>query len=298
VEASIITGLYLYGIIPTGENIIFDVPGTGVEIIDVFTVPYYSALDASPRAQGIAGVVSASPTFDFNCLTRKEIENYQNLHRRALATVMQSFPVLPVRFGTVLSSEGEVSQMLGQGMLEFQSALEKINGRSEMEITITWDLATLLQEIDRQDAILFAKKCLSACSPNETAMREQALAHLIKTSLDQRRSSIRRAIMPVLHKITADISITFSTEDRVVLQASLLVDRNERRELDQKIAALENSYTSLHRTGGPALSFHLDGPFPPTHFSIVDVQAMPFMQMPIPMHSKMTGSQAFQAVNA
>lgn len=58
------SGLFLYGIISTGENIIFDVSGAGAEIIDVYTVPNYSPLSASPRAQGIAGVVSASPNFN------------------------------------------------------------------------------------------------------------------------------------------------------------------------------------------------------------------------------------------
>ena len=125
------SGLFLYGIIPTGENIIFDVSGAGAEIIDVYTVPYYS-----PLSQGIAGVVSASPTLDFNSLTHKEIKSYQTLHQCVIATVLQSFPLLPVRFGTQLSNECEVTQLLARGNVEFQCALEKLGGRTEMEITI------------------------------------------------------------------------------------------------------------------------------------------------------------------
>jgi Gas vesicle synthesis protein GvpL/GvpF len=280
-ESYCTSGLYLYGIIPTGENIIFDVSGAGAEIIDVFTVPYYSPLSASPRAQGIAGVVSASPTFDFNHLTRKETKTYQARHQQVITKVMQSFPVLPVRFGTVLSSEMEVSQLLAEGNIEFRGALEKLSDRTEMEISVTWDLEAVLDEIEQQDAILFARDCLSTCSLDATAGRVQALGRLLKTSLDRRRSAIRQFILPVLHKITPDLSITCALDEHIVLQVSLLLDRNGRRELEQKLASLEKSYACLHHSGGPALAFHLDGPFPPTHFSIVDVKAIPFFPLPL-----------------
>jgi hypothetical protein len=145
-ETYCLSALYLYGIIPTGENIIFDVSGAGAEIIDVFTVPYHSPLSASPRAQGIAGVVSASPTFDFNSLSRKKMKTYQALHQRVVASVMQFYPVLPVRFGTRLLSELEVGQLLAQELVEFPGALEKLGGRAEMEVTITWNMGTVHQE--------------------------------------------------------------------------------------------------------------------------------------------------------
>jgi hypothetical protein len=288
VDSYCTSGIYLYGIIPTGENIIFDVSGAGAEIIDVYTVPYYSPLSASPRAQGIAGVVSASPISDFTSLSRKEFQTYQTLHQRVIATVRQSFPVLPVRFGTQLTNEFEVSQLLAEGNIEFQCALEKLSNRTEMEITVTWDLDAVLREIEQQDAILFAKDSLTSCPVNETAARLQALGHLLKSSLDQRRSGLRNSILPVLQKITPDISVTCSTDAKVILQVSLLLDRNGRRELEQKLAALENSYACLYQTGGPALSFHLDGPFPPTHFSIVDIQTIPFLQLPIPIRNRVS----------
>ena len=228
------------------------------------------------------------------------MKTYQTLHQQVVAKVMQSFPVLPVRFGTVLSSELEVSQLLAEGNVEFRGALEKLSDRTEMEISVTWELKAVLNDIEQQDAILFARDCLLTCSLDETATRVQALRHLLKISLDQRRNAIRHSILPVLHKITPDISVTCAPDDHIVLQVSLLLDRNGRRELGQKLASLENSYTSLHNSGGPALAFHLDGPFPPTHFSIVDVQAIPCLPMPLPTWNGLINisNPAYQSINA
>jgi hypothetical protein len=127
-ETSYSSGLYLYGIIPTGENIIFALPGAGAEIIDVFTVPYHCPLSALPREQGIAGVVSASPLQDFD---GQPTDAYQVTHLRVVLAVEQFYPVLPVHFGTVMACELEVRQYLSQHYDEIQAAWQGILCRVE-----------------------------------------------------------------------------------------------------------------------------------------------------------------------
>jgi hypothetical protein len=292
------SGLFLYGIIPTGENTIFNVAGAGADFIDVFTVPIYYPLSSSPREQGIAGVVSASPCLNFHSLTHKEAEACQATHQQVISAVMQFFPILPVRCGTILSCELEVSELLSQHNNEFQAALEKIRGRSEMEITVTWDLKAVLQEIEQQDAILFARDLLAGCVDSETATRIRALDNLVKTSLDLHRNLFCRRFLPTLQEITSDIAVSPLVDDHTVLQAALLLDRDSRRALEQRLEAVSHSYMVLHHTGGPALKFSLAGPFPPNHFATFDVQSRPFFKLPAQNCGGQIGSQSYQLLSA
>jgi hypothetical protein len=84
---------YVYAIIPTGSPLIFDeVSGVDDEHDEVYTVPH----------RDIAAVISASPLADYRGLKRDEAVRYLVPHQRVVEVVMQSFPALPVKFGTVL----------------------------------------------------------------------------------------------------------------------------------------------------------------------------------------------------
>jgi hypothetical protein len=71
--------IYVYAIIPTGNQVIFDeVAGVDDEYDEVYTVPH----------RDLAAVVSASPLADYRGLKRDEAVRYLVPHQRVVEAVM------------------------------------------------------------------------------------------------------------------------------------------------------------------------------------------------------------------
>ncbi|MBI4759341.1 MAG: GvpL/GvpF family gas vesicle protein, partial [Chloroflexi bacterium] len=131
---------YIYAIIPTGDQVIFDVGGVDDDHDEVYSIPH----------RDLAAVVSASPLADYRGLKRDEAVRYLVPHQRVVEVVMQAFPVLPVKFGTVLPDEAWVRRLLAQGETLFRTTLERFSELVQMEVVVLWNLQEIFREIGNE----------------------------------------------------------------------------------------------------------------------------------------------------
>ncbi|MCX6037227.1 MAG: GvpL/GvpF family gas vesicle protein [Chloroflexi bacterium] len=272
----------MYAIIPTGDHVIFDEAGAGTEDDEVFTIPYHSPQTAALQGQNgastrpLAAVVSASPLPDYHGLKRPEAAVYLVAHQRVVESVMRDFPALPVKFGTVLAGESQVTQLLAQGESLFQAALDKYGNRVQMEVVVLWNIQHVFQQIALDETVLQAKAQLASCSPEENLAKRVTLGRQVQAALEQRRAALGGEILPVLQEIAQEMAVNPLMDDTMVLNAALLLDEKGCRALDRTLEVLDASFESRGYTGSSSLVFRRVGPLPPYSFTTIEVQPLSF----------------------
>lgn len=268
-------GIYLYGIIPTREQIIFDVAGVDADHDEVYSIPHDDpsaepALSLSKcSGQALAAVVSASPLPDYRKLKRNEAAHYLVAHQRVVETVMQDFPILPAKFGTVLADETQVCRLLAQGQELFREALEKFTDRVQMEVVVLWDLQKVFQEISQETPIADLKAQIANRPPEETLSERITIGQLVQASLKQRRASLLERVVPPLREVALDSVINPLMDDSMIANVALLVNKAGREALDRRLVVLDQEFEGRFR-------FRCVGPLSPYSFASVEVQAPSF----------------------
>jgi hypothetical protein len=251
---------HLYGIIPTGDEVIFDVAGIDDDDDRVYSVPHGD----------IAAVVSASPLVDYRGLKREQAVHYLVTHQRVVETVMRSFPVLPVKFGTPLRDVPEVRRLLARGETLFRSALREFAGLVQLEVVVLWNLPEVLREIGQEEAIAQAKSEVTARTATATITERIAIGQMVQVSLERHRAALRdRVLLPTLRDVALDVVVNPVMDDNMVANLALLVDQTSRRPLEQRLDVLDDEF-------GGRLRFRCVGPLPPYSFASVEVEAPSF----------------------
>src|SRR5207249_3225873 len=71
---------------------------------------------------------------------------YLAVHRNILNWLMaRSSAVLPVRFGTMADSESGVRAMLSRNRADLVRQLERVRGKVEMGLRVTWDVPNIFE---------------------------------------------------------------------------------------------------------------------------------------------------------
>jgi len=251
---------YVYGIIPAGNQVVFDeVAGVDDERDEVYTVAH----------RDLAAVVSASPSADYRGLKRDQAARYLVAHQRVVEAVMQVFTILPAKFGTVLPDEDSVHRLLVQGETLFRTTLEKFADLVQMEVVVLWDLQQVFQEIGQEAHIAQLKAQVEGRPPEETLIERVAVGQLVQASLEQRRTSLRDYLLYWLRKIALDSVINPSMDDSMVTNVALLVDGAEQKALDRRLELLDEEFEGQ-------LTFRRVGPLPPYSFATVEVEVPSF----------------------
>jgi len=254
------TATYVYAIIPTSSRVIFDeVAGMDDEHDEVYTVPH----------RDFAAVVSASPLGDYRGLKRDQAAHYLVAHQRVVEAVMQDFPLLPVKFGTVLPAESWVHRLLAQGETLFRTTLEQFADRVQMEVVVLWNLQQVFQEIGQEEHIAQLKAQVEGHPPEETMTERVAIGQMVQASLEKRRASLRDYLTHWLKQVSLDLVINPPMGDSMVANVALLVDEAGQEALNQQLELLDEEFEGQ-------LTFRCVGPLPPYSFATVEVEVPSF----------------------
>ena len=254
------TTTYVYAIIPTGDQVIFDeVAGVDENHDEVYSLPH----------RDLAAVVSASPLADYRGLKRDQAVRYLVPHQRVVEAVMQAFPVLPVKFGTVLPDEAWVRRLLAQGEALFHTTLERFSGLVQMEVVVLWNLQEVFQEIGQEELIAQLKTQVADRLPEETMAERIAVGQMVQVSLERRRAALRDRLLPSLREVALDLVVNPPMSDSMVANVALVVDETGREALDRQLELLDEEFEGR-------LHFRCVGPLPPYSFATVEVQVPSF----------------------
>ena len=182
-------------------------------------------------------------------------------HARVLEQALERGPVLPMRFGVVMSGPEEVqSRLLDQHAEELRAQLIDFAGKVEIRIRAIYDEESLMHDVVRGNPdIASLRNAIRAESEDATYYERIRLGELVGAAVERRRERDAEAIVDALAAAALAVEVSELTHERVVIQASFLVERDHLAKFDQLVDDIAGAY-------GGGIRFKYTGPLPPHSF--------------------------------
>jgi hypothetical protein len=245
---------YVYGIIPTSQSLSFGLSGFPPRPEEVYTVVY----------RGLGCVVSNYLGEDFVSLSRENLVRCLMAHQAVVERVMKHYPILPVKFGTLVDGDSKVQRIIEQGHRKFAEALTRLDGKVEMEVAATWDLKRVLEEIGREEEILRLRESIVNRPPAEVLEQQIRAGRIVKEFLERRRDEYRQRTVESLRAMALDVQPNALVTDEMVTNVAFLIQREREEEFDSRVGELDRLFDDR-------ISFRVIGPLPPYSFSTVEL---------------------------
>ena len=247
-------GIYIYGIIQTSGPQVFGEIGIGnISASNVLTIQY----------KNLAAVVSCSRLMVYDSLAKEKVVKDLATHQFVIEKVMQTFTIVPVKFGTMVETEDEVIKFLENGYALLNNELSRIEGKIELDVVAWWELPTILTALSRHNSQIQEIQQKLALKGEKVSIEDKIkLGQCIEQALRAEKARSYQLILQTLKQETEDICLHDVATDKMILNAAFLLEKkNEEcfhtllQTLDQK---LENT-----------VNFRVVGPLPPYSFSSI-----------------------------
>jgi len=155
----------------------------GIEDNEVYAIPY----------QDIAAVVHACAPTPYESQDKKVVEKWVVAHERVIETVQEELgAVLPLGFDTIIqgNDQGNVEQKVRDWLKEdyekLKDTLDRVKGKREYVVKVSWDTKTIAKELIGSDQELKDLDLqIKAKSKGAAYMYRQKLEKLLRAKLEQ-----------------------------------------------------------------------------------------------------------------
>jgi hypothetical protein len=223
----------------------------------------------APRGRGIAGApLRLVAGEDAAALVSEISEGHVRLgreavldHARVLEHALRRGSVLPMRFGVVMSGPEEIrSRLLEAHGEDLRLQLAELEGKVEIRIRAVYDEEALMREVVSERAdIASLSAAVRGGSDAATYYARIELGELVAGAVERRREHDAHVIVDGLASGALAVEIGGATHERVVVQASFLVERERLAGFDAILEDLAAGYDGRIR-------FKYTGPLPPHSF--------------------------------
>lgn len=223
------TCIYLYGILPGDAELTSEVRGVGRPSGKVRLV----------RSDDLATLVSEVDV-------SKPLgtpEDYQ-AHEEIVDSTATGSPVLPIRFGAVLTNEDAVvDELLKPHRDEFAKALQELEGRIQYVVRGRYVERVIMTEIlseNREAAKL--REQIRGTDPDATRDLRIRLGEIINNAVKAKRQADTRRLLSGMADHSVSSSVREPTHELDAAYVAFLVDTSEADELRQAVRDLSNDW--------------------------------------------------------
>jgi hypothetical protein len=188
-------------------------------------------------------------------------------HEGVVASVMESSPVLPVKFGTIFRSRSSLQQFLERHRETMLQALDALSEKTEWSVKgyiLEQDTRAFIADDDPEIQSLRAKL---SCSPGARYLQQKQLDGKIDAALETR-------LAQATHDLGQTLALPAVASTALRLHPSAITGRSERmvfngsfllspETLPEFLAALSMQQNACQAIG---LALELRGPWPPYNF--------------------------------
>lgn len=234
---------YVYGIVAAGT----EVPaGPGILGAPVRLV----------SSEGVAALVSDVPPEDLR-FGREALLT----HSQVLEQAMANGTILPTRFGVVLDGDAAVRDgLLGPHLDSLLAQLRDLAGKVELKLRGTYEESALMGEVVRQDQdVARLRNSLRGASEDASYYGRIRLGELVAAAVQRRREADAQLILDRLAPLAAAVDVAEPNHERMVLNASFLVERDRMETFDVEV-------DEIGRVQAGRIRFKYTGPLPPHSF--------------------------------
>lgn len=194
------------------------------------------------------------------------VESPRNLRRdmKAHAAVLNEIvtreSVLPFRFGMILPTDQLViSRLLEPYYLRFKKLLEQLDGAVELTLRASYVEGCVLREVVAENPRLVA----SGASRTRSYQARINLGQRVAQAIEDKQHVDANRVLHALKPLLRSVRVGKATNELMLLNASLLVDRKDLPEFDRILAQLQKGHADR-------IQFDCVGPLPP--YSFVDLE--------------------------
>jgi DnaJ-domain-containing protein 1 len=252
-------GKYIYGIIQANGKRNFGALGLGDLLKEVYTVPF----------QDISAVVSDSPIKAYHSMTKDKVVGDLLRHQSVIEKVMENQTILPMKFGTFVEGEKEVTQMMKMGYEQFRQALNSINNKIELDVVAFWNKDMIFKELAEEKEIKEFKEKIISIPAGPQLDDRISLGRLVETSLKKKNRGYTEEIRYALEEKAEDFCTHDTLDDMMILNCSFLLEAEREKDFDEKLNELDERYQKR-------INFRCVGPLPPYSFCTVEVKRIGF----------------------
>jgi hypothetical protein len=246
------TGIYVYGIVPADVEVESNARGIGdppaaVEVI---------------REGDIAALVSPvrtdEPLGKPDCL---------QAHARLLDGTASVAPVLPLRFGAVMTDKESVAEeLLRKNHDEFAQALNALEGYAEFIVKGRYDEETILREVISESAdAQQLREQIAGMSEDAARESRMALGEIVVKALDAKRAADTEAVAKALHDIAKQVNVREPSHELDAVNLAVLAQVDQQADLQAKVDDLAEDW-------GGRVEVRLMGPLAAYDFVVTRAQ--------------------------
>ncbi|MCK4326512.1 GvpL/GvpF family gas vesicle protein [bacterium] len=256
-------GRYIYGIIKTNERKSFGPCGVNADE-EVYTIPH----------QDIACVVSNSPAKDYSSMLKEDLGRFLVKHQTIIEKIMKDHTIIPMKFGTFVSSNDEVIEVLKRGYVRFKELLINMDGKIELDVACIWnDLNNIIKEIGEEDKEIREFKAKIAKRPPSSTLQDRIkIGMMIKDAMDKRKEREETYTIDFLKGVSCDFQKHQVMDEKMILNCAFLLAKSKEPDFDAKLKELNKEYKEK-------VNFRCVGPLPPYSFATCQLKKVRFSQL-------------------
>jgi hypothetical protein len=236
-------GKYVYCVIRARDPLRFGPLGIGIEPAEIHTVNY----------KDIAAVVSDTP-MEVHDPTRENVL----AHERVNETVMRQHTVIPMSFGSVFKTRGDITELLRSAYDAFHDVLVKMQDKLEFGLKVLWDRDVAVREIEQQDEDVRRLKQEISAQKGSTYFARMQFGRLVDAALQAHSEKYVAEIFDALRDVAVASRANKPIGDRMIMNAAFLVARDKEQSFDARVKEIGARLDKL--------TFKYTGPWPPYNF--------------------------------
>jgi hypothetical protein len=239
-------GLYLYCIADTEDT--SRLGSIGLYDRDVYTKNF----------KDLSAVVSDIPF--------KEVRpnvNEINEHQRVVEASREKWATLPVRFGTIFKSHEGLGNYMTKSYKELRPKIAKFRNKDEYGVKVIFDkddLSKLQLNVNDNAEIKKIRKEMTTAGQGTSYFLKLRMDEALRNEVLKKMEEISGNIHKQLTKASSDNRMLRSELAQIIMNASYLIDRNEKEKFDSEIRKAKEKYEQH------GIMIHASGPWAPYSF--------------------------------
>jgi len=190
-------------------------------------------------------------------LDKELLKNCIVAYQQANIDIFNHYTILPIRFGTMVDSEEEIEDFLASNYIHIKWAFDRLKGKAEITVHLSWDLEAVLQEINQD------KQWLDNAKQSIDLTNTAEIGRLLFVTADTKKKEIVDSVHSKLIAVSLDSSDGRCSNEQIIMNRSYLIEKTAENIFDEAMTELAEENKSY-------LSLKYIGPLPPYSFAPVE----------------------------
>jgi hypothetical protein len=222
---------------------------------------------------GIRAVVTDGAMLDYATMPKDSLARLLIRHQQVIEKVMPGHTILPLRLGTCAESDEQVQRILALGYGTIKEALQKAQGRVEVDVTATInDFSTFLRRVSGVPEVEQLKQSFLRVHGRPTLQDQMKVGMIIEQHAKREKQQMSEQIHAAFNGLAEGVKAHDLMDDRMMLNSAFLIRTDQQEDFDRRLDDLNARFADQ-------LDFRRIGPLPPYSFYTLEVRVTDFQEI-------------------